>query len=134
MRTYNSKKVTIACGYHMVTGYAEDAFITIDEMGDGVTSVAGADGEVGRSVSPDPRKTVKVSLAQNSSSNKYFRKMYNKDKTDGTGTFSFLMKDLTDGTIFSGDTAWVNKLPTISRGKAVGNTEWELTVVGEFDD
>ena len=35
MRTYNSKKVTIACGSHIVTGYAEDSFVTIDETGDG---------------------------------------------------------------------------------------------------
>ena len=134
MRTYNSKKVTIACGSHIVTGYAEDSFVTIDETGDGVSSVAGADGEVARSVSPDPRKTVKISLIQNSSSNAFFQRQYNRDKSDGSGTFALLIKDLTDGTIFSADTAWVNKLPSFSRGKTVGTMDWELTAVGEFED
>ncbi len=134
MRTYNSKKVTVACGSHIVTGFAEDSFITIDETGDGVSSVAGADGEVARSVSPDPRKTVKISLLQTSSSNAFFRRQYNKDKSDGSGSFSLLIKDLTDGTVFSADEAWVNKIPSFSRGKAVGNMEWELTADGEFED
>lgn len=134
MRTYNSKKVTIACGTHIVTGFAEDSFVTIEETGDGVTSVAGADGEVGRSVSPDPRKTVKISLMQNSPSNKFFRKQYNRDKTDGNGDFPVLIKDLTDGMVFSADAAWVTKMPSIARGKAVGSTEWELCAVGEFND
>lgn len=134
MKTYNSKKVTISCGYHIVTGYAEDSFVTISETGDGVTSVAGADGEVARSVSPDPRKTIKIALMQNSDSNAFFRKQYNKDKTDGSGTFPILIKDLTDNSLFSGDTAWVNKCPDWSRGKAVGTQEWELTSTGEFAD
>lgn len=134
MKTYNSKKVTISCGYHIVSGFAEDSFVTISETGDGVTSVAGADGEVARSVSPDPRKTIKISLMQNSGSNNFFRKQYNKDKSDGSGTFPVLIKDLTDGTIFSASSAWVNKTPDWTRGKAVGNQEWELTAVGEFED
>jgi hypothetical protein len=134
MRTYNSKKVIISCGYHMVTGYAEDSFVTIEEAGDGITSVSGADGEVSRSVSPDPRKTIKISLMQNSPSNAFFRKQYNKDKSDGSGTFAVLVKDLTDDTVFSADEAWVNKAPSWSRGKTVGNQEWEITAVGEFED
>ena len=44
-RTYFSKKVTVTAGYHIVTGFAEDSFVSIEETGDGVQSVAGADGE-----------------------------------------------------------------------------------------
>ena len=41
-RTYFSKKVTVTAGYHIVTGFAEDSFVSIEETGDGVQSVAGA--------------------------------------------------------------------------------------------
>ncbi len=134
MRTYFSKKVKIAAGYHTVTGYAEDSFVTIEETGDGVTSVAGADGEVARSVSPDPRHTVKISLLQNSPSNSFFMRKYKMDKTDGSGTFPLLIKDLTSGDKFSADEAWIVKKPSFSRGKAVGNMEWEICAVGDFED
>ena len=37
IKTYNPKEVTIALGNHIVVGYADDSFITIDPNGDGVT-------------------------------------------------------------------------------------------------
>ena len=36
IKTYNPKEVTIALGNHIVVGYADDSFITIDPNGDGV--------------------------------------------------------------------------------------------------
>ena len=133
-RTYFSKKVTVTAGYHIVTGFAEDSFVSIEETGDGVQSVAGADGEVARSISADPRCTVKISLLQTSASNDYFMRRYKMDKTAGNGSFPLLIKDLTGGQIFSADEAWVVKKPPFSRGKAVGNCEWEICAVGEFED
>lgn len=133
-RTYFSKKVKIAAGYHSVSGFAEDSFVTIEETGDGVSSIAGADGEVSRSVSPDPRHTVKISLLQNSPSNEFFLQKYKMDKVDGDGTFPLLIKDLSSGDKFSADEAWVVKKPSFSRGKSIGNMEWELCAVGDFED
>lgn len=132
-RTYNSKKVTMAVGNHIVSGYAADSFVTIEETGDGITSEAGADGEVVRSISPDPRHTVKISLMQNSPTNKFLLEQYKKDKTDATGSFPLLIKDLTSEEVFSADESWVVKKPTFSRGKAAGTREWELCAVGEFE-
>ena len=37
VKTYNPKSVTIACGNHIVTGYADDSFVTIEANGDGIT-------------------------------------------------------------------------------------------------
>ncbi len=44
IKTYNPKEVTMALGNHIVTGYADDSFITIDPNGDGVTKKVGCDG------------------------------------------------------------------------------------------
>lgn len=46
IKTYNPKEVTIALGNHIVAGYADDSFITIDPNGDGVTKKVGCDGEI----------------------------------------------------------------------------------------
>ena len=50
IKTYNPKEVTIALGNHIVVGYADDSFITIDPNGDGVTKKVGCDGEIVRSI------------------------------------------------------------------------------------
>lgn len=49
VKTYNPKEVNIAIGTHIVTGYAEDSFVSIEPSGDGTTKKIGADGEVTRS-------------------------------------------------------------------------------------
>ena len=56
IKTYNPKEVTMAFGSHIVSGYADDSFITIDPAGDGVTKKVGCDGEIVRSISPDDTK------------------------------------------------------------------------------
>ena len=127
--TYNPKKITCALGRHMVSGYADDSFITIEPAGDGTSYVIG-DGEIARSIDPSSVYTVKLTLLQASSTNGYLQKMYDKDKKDGTGTFSVNIADLLGNEKFTGATAWVTKPASWARGKAQGNREWEI-VVGE---
>ena len=128
--TYNPKKITCALGRHMVSGYADDSLITIEPAGDGTSYVVGADGEIARSIDPSSVFTVKLSLLQASSTNGYLQKMYDKDKKEGTGTFSVNIADLLGNEKFVGGVAWVTKPASWARGKAQGNREWE-SVVGE---
>ena len=128
--TYNPKKITCALGRHMVSGYADDSFITIEPAGDGTSYFIGADGEIARSIDPSSVFTVKLSLLQASSTNGYLQKMYDKDKKEGTGTFSVNIADLLGNEKFVGGVAWVTKPASWARGKAQGNREWEI-VVGE---
>ena len=83
MTTYNPRKVTCALGNHIVTGFADDSFISIEYAGDGTSHTEGADGEVVRSIDPSRLYTVKISLQQNSRTNAYLQKMYERDQTDG---------------------------------------------------
>ena len=53
VKTYNPKQVTVSIGTHIVTGFADDSFITVESLGDGISSVSGCDGEVGRSILTD---------------------------------------------------------------------------------
>ena len=66
MMTYNPAFVKVALGTHAVTGYAEDSFIVVEPLGDGVTSKAGCDGEIVRSVDPNNRFSLKISLLASS--------------------------------------------------------------------
>lgn len=126
VKTYNPKEVTIACGNHIVTGIADDSFVSIEANGEGITKKVGCDGEIVRAVSPDNTYKVKISLLQTSDSNAFFSNMVDVDRETGEGMFPVLIKDLKGGVVFSTEAAWVIKKSAITRGKADNNREWEL--------
>ncbi len=126
VKTYNSRLVTVALGTHSVTGFADDSFVTVEPLGDGVTSKSGCDGEVARAVDPNEQYSVKITLLQTSSSNAFLQAQYNADKTNGDGAFPILIKDLKGNFVFSADAAWVVKPPSRAYGKETNNREWEL--------
>ena len=131
--TYNPSKVTCSLGAHIVSGFADDSFITVESAGDGTTYVAGADGEIARSIDPSKVFTLKLSLLQASATNAFLQQMYDKDQNDGGGTFSVNINDIIGEEKFVGSVAWVTKPASWGRGKAQGNREWELVVgEGEF--
>ena len=131
--TYNPKKVTCALGRRMVSGFADDTFVSVEPAGDGTSYVVGADGEIARSIDPSSVYTLKLVLLQASAANSYLQKMYDKDKNDGTGTFSVNIADLLGNEKFTGSIAWVTKFAPWARGKTQSNREWEIAVAeGEF--
>ena len=132
VRTYNPKEVSIALGTHIVTGYADDSFVTIDPNGDGVTKKVGCDGEVVRSISPDATYIVKVVVLQQSDTNSFLQNRLSQDRKDGTGTFPVLIKDLKGGMVFSADVAWPVRSASRGYGKESANREWEIQT-GEAD-
>ena len=133
VKTYNPRKVTCALGRHIVSGFADDSFITVEYGGDGTSHVEGADGEVVRSIDPSKIYTLKLALLQTSASSAYLQKCYDKDQKDGTGTFSDNINDLLGKEKFVGGIAWVTKPASFVRGKEQNNREWEIVVAnGEF--
>ena len=133
VHTYNPRKVTCALGRHIVSGFADDSMITVEFAGDGTSYVAGADGEIVRSIDPTEIFKLKLAVQQTSSTNAYLQKMFDKDRKDGSGTFSVNINDLLGKEKFTGDVAWVTKPASFVRGKTQNNREWEIVVSkGEF--
>lgn len=126
IKTYNPKEVVVACGTHIVSGYADDSFINIEPNGDGITKKVGCDGEVARSISPDNTYKVKITLLQNSDSNSFFSNIADYDRATGNGLFPVLIKDLRGGLLFATEAAWVIKKSPATRGKETNNREWEI--------
>lgn len=126
IKTYNSKEVVVACGTHIVSGYADDSFISIEPNGDGITKKVGCDGEIARSISPDNTYKVKITLLQNSDSNSFFSNIADYDRATGNGLFPVLIKDLRGGLLFATEAAWVIKKSPATRGKETNNREWEI--------
>lgn len=135
VNTYNPKEITMALGAHIVSGYAEDSFVTIDPNGGGITKKVGCDGEIVRSIDPDDTYIVKISVQQTSKTNAFLQQKLKQDQTSGTGTFPVLIKDLKGKFVFSADTAWVTKPASRGYGKEANNREWEIhTGSGNMDE
>ena len=126
IKTYNPKEVTVAFGNHIVSGFADDSFVTIDPNGDGVTKKVGCDGEIVRSISPDDTYIVKVSLLQTSDTNSFLQQKLDLDRKTGEGMFPILIKDLKGGMVFSSEAAWPIRAASRGYGKEAGNREWEI--------
>lgn len=135
IKTYNPKEVIVTLGTHIVTGYADDSFVTIDPNGDGVTKKVGCDGEIVRSISPDDTFIIKLSVLQTSDTNAFLQQKLALDRKTGDGMFPVLVKDLKGGMVFSTDAAWPIKAASRGFGKEAGNREWELhTGAGELTE
>lgn len=126
IKTYNPKQVTISLGSHLVSGYADDSFITIDPNGDGVTKKVGCDGEIVRSIGPDDTYVIKLSVLQTSATNAWLQKKFEADVKNASGMFSVLIKDLKGGVKFSAAYGWVAKPASRGYGKESNNREWEI--------
>lgn len=126
--TYNPRKVTCSFGTHMVSGFADDSFISIEADGDGTSYVIGADGAMVRSIDPSNVYKITLTLLQTSQTNDYLMARWEQDHTEGDGTFSVSISDVLGDERFSSAVAWVTKPATWERGKEQSNREWEIVV------
>lgn len=133
--TYNASQIKIALGNHVVSGVAEDSFVSVEPAGEGVLSKVGAYGEVNRAITNNNMYNVRIVLLQNSPSNKWLQAMYKKDQADGSGIFPILIKDLMGYEKFSGAQAWVVNDAVKGYGRESTNREWVIAVaIGETSE
>ena len=130
IKTYNPKQISISLGNHIVTGYADDSFVTIEQNGDGMTKKVGCDGEIVRSISPDDTYVIRLSVLQTSSTNRYLQNKYSADIKNGSGMFPILVKDLGGTTVFKANNAWSAKAAPRQYGRDIPRviTQRGLTV------
>ena len=83
VKTYSPDRVKLVVGVHSVTGYADGTFVSIEPLGDGITSQAGADGEVARVMSADKRVKITLTLQQTSRSNDVLNALLSIDHLSG---------------------------------------------------
>ncbi|MCD8295845.1 MAG: DUF3277 family protein [Clostridia bacterium] len=124
VKTYNSRQVIVVCGLLMVTGLADDSFIQIEPIGQGVTARVGCDGEVARAVDPNEMYRITLNLLQTSDSNKWLNTMYWTDKKTGTASFPIEITDLKGQYLFQANEAWVMRQASKSFGKDANIRQW----------
>lgn len=132
LKTYSPDRIKVIVGAASLTGYADGTFVNIEPLGDGTTSVAGADGEVARAMSLDRRHTITLTLLQTSSSNDVLAAMRLVDEVSGGGgAFPISITDLRGTTLFAG-TAWIPNNAASAFSKTIESREWTIEAVGAY--
>lgn len=131
LHSYSPKLIVFTFGATVVSGFADGTFVSLTELGDGTQSEAGADGEVARAMSTDPRIGIKITLQQTSFSNDELSWYYTADKeSGGMSPQPIMLKDLRGTTLASG-VGWIVKKPDSDYSKSIETREWEFEGVGK---
>lgn len=124
--TYAPSDVSVIIAGHIVSGYADGAFVEVDYTNDRITMQKGADGETARVITSDDSGTITLRLQQTSLSNDVLSALFEADTISKKATFPLAINDDNGNTLVGTDAAWIKKLPTVSFGNELEDREWMI--------
>ena len=125
-KTVNFRDVGVIFG-RPLSGFAEgDDVVKITPMSDKITSKAGADGEVVRSINADDRHTIEIKLLETSPSNAYLNGVQIADEQSGKGILTFSVTNFATGESYTSANAWITKKTEVSKGTNANEVVWTL--------
>lgn len=133
LNTYDAKGVTVIVGGSLISGFSEDAMVTVSADGGEMKLVKGSEGEVARVLGPSKAAHINLHLLQSSPSNAMLWAYVATDRISpnsggGGGTFSVQIKDLSNGLLHHGAICWIMHPPTVPYGKSIAVIEWDIQV------
>lgn len=133
MKTYDPKAVICTVvspvlGVHIVSGFVDGTFLSIERDEQKFTKRVGADGEVSRSKRNNLTATATFTLKQTSSSNDFFSALANLDDLSSDGVVSFFVKDGSGRTLVTSAEAWVETEAADSFGIEEEDRTWVIAL------
>ena len=132
LATYDPKRVIVAIGPAIISGFDEGAFIEAERSVDLFSDKTGADGFPVRSKSADKTGTVTLTLQQKSPSNSILTALAALDEASSLGVVPLLIKDLSDLSLVASPAAWIKRIPKFEREEKSKNTIWVFRCVDLF--
>lgn len=113
---------------HIVTGFAEGTFVSIEPFEDRITPSYGAKGEAYRAMSGVRAFNVMITLSQTSHSNDILTYLLDNDRETLNGTFTVTIKDSSGTTLLTDRCAYIGTEPTasFSGGGTIESREWSI--------
>lgn len=124
MRTYDPKDVNVIVGGVVLTGVAEDSFVTAERMEDMFTEYVGAKGEVSISETSNNTGEVTVTLENTSPSVRYLNGLANKKGP--AAIVPVQVVDMNDNTVVSSTEARVRRPANYEAGRNITEREFVL--------
>jgi len=91
-KTYRSDNVKLVLGgTHIASGMAKDSFIKITPNGGDTSYVAGAYGEIVRTIDPTKMFNVTIQTLYGSSTDSWLMQRYKRDRKNGDGMFPMMV-------------------------------------------
>ena len=123
---YNCKDILIGLGPYRLTGYADDAFLSVEDMAEEAAPTAGCDGAVVVSLDPNPCSKVTITNLYGVQANHILNNLAQRLRDGDLQMFPLLIKKKSGEVIFSAEEAWVAKTPNSDFGRKAGNRQWIL--------
>lgn len=135
-KTYRSDNVKLVLGgTHIASGLPKDSFIKITPNGGDTTYVAGAYGEIVRTIDPTKMFNVTIQTLYGSATDSWLMQRYKRDRKNGDGMFSMMVKDLGSDPLFNGQYCSVVNYAEREYSSTASTHTWNILVgYGEFED
>ena len=135
-KTYRSDNVKLVLGgTHIASGLPKDSFIKITPNGGDTTYVAGAYGEIVRTIDPTKMFNVTIQTLYGSATDSWLMQRYKRDRKNGDGMFSMMVKDLGSDPLFNGQYCSVVNFAEREYSSTASTHNWNILVgYGEFED
>jgi hypothetical protein len=135
-KTYRSDNVKLVLGgTHIAGGMAKDSFIKITPNGGDTSYVAGAYGEIVRTIDPTKMFNVTIQTLYGSATDSWLMQRYKRDRKNGDGMFPMMVKDLGNDPLFNGQYCSVVNYAEREYSSTASTHTWNILVgYGEFED
>lgn len=130
---FDPKDLLVTFGEVLVEGFADDSYLTIDQVEDDAQIYVGADGQGTRSMSNNNAATIELVLAASSPTNALLSALSKVDRTTGKGVRALLIKDKNGNDLFLAAKAWIQRRPRREWGKQQGARTWTFAT-HDLDD
>jgi len=130
--SFDPASVSLVVGGVLLSGFADDAHITVQRDEDGYTKKVGISGEVARLKNLNRSGRITVRLMASSSSNDELSLLAALDEAQGVGAVPVLCRDRSGRSVFATSFAWVKKYPAAGWTKDVPTWEWTLDTAALF--
>ena len=125
-KTYDPLQVSVIVGAHIVTGFADGTFVSVERNNQTFELVSGASGETARSKSNDRSGTITITLLQTSESNSVLQGFATADELSNSGKFPVIVKDNNGESLYEATEAWIQQPATAEFSKEISEREWVL--------
>lgn len=136
--TYSPQRISVSvAGLFDIEGFAQGTFVEITKEVTPYQYQSAMDGQTSRTFTYDANFSVKIHLAQTSSSNDILNSLHAVDLVTQLGKVPFLIRDKNGSTMFFSPTAWIENYPDVGFSDQMETRVWTfkcsdcvLTVAG----
>jgi hypothetical protein len=130
LHTWSAKKFVIVIGGIPLTGFGDDAILTLTPAEADYEKKIGADGNVTRSANPGNVFDGTLTLMQTSLSNAQMTTIRELGRAlPGSDVKTIMVKDLLGNDIMSAPTCYIEQMGDITRAKEANVQEWNIVLV-----